>query len=206
MEGFGGQSIRSYVLPKTHMNIVPIIVLVAVVILVMYFVLNRSSEVKQREGLVKDILRKDALSIDFGDGRGVVVKLVGITPAAEAEMLDDKIFQLLNDTLRGHRVTVKPILVESADVMTAEVRTLGGEYVNAVLVRQGFARWHASEASGDSELAEAQQKAKAEQLGVWNPAIIQLLEDRRVSNETAELSDDDIANMDVDPDEQETKG
>lgn len=187
------------------MNIVPILVLVAVVILAMYFVLNRSSEVKLREGLVKDILRKDALSIDFGEGRAVVVKLVGVTPAAEAEMLDEKIFELLNDTLRGHRVSVKPVAVQSADVMTAEVRTLGGEYVNAVLVRQGFARWHASEASGDSELAEAQEAAKAAQVGVWNPAIIQLIEDRRISSEAAELSDDDIANMDVDPEEQERK-
>ncbi len=185
------------------MSIVPILVVVAVAILAMYFFLNKKAEVKDREGVVRDILKKDALSIDFGNGRPVVVKLFGISPATEAEMLDEKIFAFLEESLRGHRVSVRPVVVASSDVMTAEVRTLAGEYVNAVLVRQGFARWQVSEASADSALAEAQQMAQAQQIGVWNPAIIQLLEDRRASG--GELSDADIANMEVDPEEQETK-
>lgn len=186
------------------MSIVPILVVVAVVILAMYFLLNKKSEVKDREGIVNDILKKDAISIDFGDGRPVVVKLFGIVPATEAEMLDEKIFGFLDETLRGQRVSVKPVSVASSEVMSAEVRTLGGEYVNAVLVRHGFARWQVSEASADGALAEAQQMAQAQQIGVWNPAIIQLLEDRR-NSVADEMSDADIANMTVDPDEQETK-
>ncbi len=185
------------------MSLVPIIVVVALVILAMYFLLNKKPDDRDREGVVKDILKKDALAIDFGDGRPVVVKLFGISPATEAEMLDEKIFAFLEETLRGHRVSVKPIMVASSDVMTAEVRTPGGEYVNAVLVRRGFARWHVSEASSDGAIGEAQQMAQAEQIGVWNPAIIQLLEDRR--NSGGEMSDADIANMEVDPEEQETK-
>ncbi|MDQ8186404.1 thermonuclease family protein [Pelagicoccus sp. SDUM812002] len=185
------------------MTIVPILVVVAFAILAMYLFLNKKSDDKDREGIVRDILQKDALAIDFGDGRSVVVKLFGITPATEAEMLDEKIFSFLDETLRGQKVSVKPVQVASTDVMSAEVRTLGGEYVNAVLVRQGFARWHVSEASGDGALGEAQQLAQSQQVGVWNPAIIQLLEDRR--NSAGELSDDDIANMEVDPDEQQTK-
>ncbi len=185
------------------MTIVPILVVVAVIILAVFFLLNNKSDTKDREGIVRDILKKDALSIDFGQGRPVVVKLFGITPATEAEMLDDNIFTFLDETLRGHKVTVRPVSVLSPDVMTAEVRTLGGEYVNAILVRHGFARWQVSEASSDGELGEAQQKAQAEHLGIWNPAIIQLLEERRNSAEAS--SDDDIANMEVDPDEQESK-
>lgn len=188
------------------MSIVPIIVVVAVIILVMYFLLNKKSEVQDREGVVNDILKKDAFAVDFGEGRTVVVKLFGISPASEAEMLDDKIFSFLGETLQGQRVSVKPVVVESPDVMTAEIRTLAGEYVNAILVRHGFARWQASEASGDIEIAEAQQMAQAEQVGVWNPAIIQLLEDRRKSSESAGVSDEDLANMQVNPDDIETKG
>ncbi|MBK1875650.1 thermonuclease family protein [Pelagicoccus mobilis] len=187
------------------MSIVPILVVVAAVILVMYFLMNKKSDDQEREGLVKDILQKDALAIDFGDGRRVVVRLSGLTPATEGEMLDEKIFQFLEETLRGQRVSVKPIVVDSPELMRAEVRTLGGEYVNAVMVRHGFARWNATEAAGDAELGEAQQMAQAEHLGVWNPAIIQLLEDRRKSAEGSELSDEEIANMQVDPEEQESK-
>lgn len=187
------------------MSLVPILVIVAAAILVMYFLMNKKSDDQLREGLVKDILQKDALAVDFGNGRPVVVRLHGVSPATEGEMLDDKIFQFLEETLRGQRVGVKPVLVESAELMRGEVRTLGGEYVNAVMVRHGFARWNASEASGDSELGEAQQKARVEQLGVWNPAIIQLLEDKRKSASGSELSDDDIANMQVDPEDLENK-
>jgi len=187
------------------MSLVPILVVVAAVILFMYFLMNKKSDDQEREGLVRDILKKDAFAVDFGGGRTVVVKLHGIVPASEGEMLDDKIFQFLEQTLRGQRVNVKPVTVESAEVMKAEIRTLGGEYVNAVLVRHGFARWNASESSGDSALGEAQQMAQAEQLGVWNPAIIQLLEDKRKRSEGGELTDDEIANLQVDPEEQETK-
>lgn len=184
------------------MSIVPIIVIVAVAILGMYFLLNKKSEEKDKEGIVRDILKKDALVMDFGDGRRVVVKFFGISIASDGEMLDDKILSLLDDTIRGHRVNVKPVVVESPEIMSAEIRTLSGEYVNAMLVRQGFARWVASEASADSDLADAQMKAQAEQLGVWNPAIIQLLQDRR---DSARMSDDEVANMSVDPEELESR-
>ena len=187
------------------MSLIPILVIVAAAILVMYFLMNKKSDDQDREGLVKDILKKDALSVDFDEGRPVVVKLHGILPATEAEMLDDKIFQFLQETLLGQRVSVKPVVIESAELMRGEVRTLGGEYVNAVLVRRGFARWNASESSGDSSLGEAQRQAKAEQLGVWNPAIIQLLEDKLKRSGGSEMSKDEIANLEVDSREQGSK-
>ncbi|MBD5780145.1 thermonuclease family protein [Pelagicoccus sp. NFK12] len=185
------------------MTIVPILVVVAIVILAMYFLLNKKSDEKDREGVVKDILQKDALAIDFGGGRPVVVKLFGISPATEAEMLDEKIFAFLEESLRGKRVSVKPVSVASAELMSAEVRTLGGEYVNAAMVRHGFARWQVSEASADGALGEAQQLAQAQKLGIWNPAIIQLLEDKR--NAAGEMSDEDVANLEVDPEERDSK-
>jgi len=99
---------------------------------------------------------------------------------------------------------VKALAGGSSGVMLAEVRTLAGEYVNAVLVRQGFARWSVKAASSDQELMEAQDLARKEQLGVWNPAIIQLVEDKR--RENMGKSDDEIANMAVDPEEEDSKG
>lgn len=185
------------------MSIVPILFAVGIVILAMYFLLNKKSEDKDREGVVKDILKKDVLAVDFGGGRPVVVKLFGITPATEAEMLDEKILAFLDESLRGHRVSVRPVSVSSAELMTAEVRTLGGEYVNAALVRHGFARWQVSEASADGELGAAQQLAQSERVGVWNPAIIQLLAEKRSAG--AEMSDEEIAHSDVEPEEKESR-
>ena len=43
------------------------------------------------------------------------------------------------------------------------------------MVRRGFARWTPSEAADDRKLGDAQKAAKLEQLGVWNPAVHQLL-------------------------------
>ncbi len=185
---------------------VPILFLVVAVIVVVYFLLNRKTEEELKEGIVKDILRKDALSIDFGEGQPVVVKLQGIIPAVDGEMLDEKIFAFLEQSLRGQKVMVKPVVVESGSVMSAEVRTPANEYVNSALVRQGFARWQVSEASGDTEIAEAQALAQKEQLGVWNPAIMQLLEDRRKAGDNSDMTDDDVANMQVNPDDLQTKG
>lgn len=187
------------------MNLVPIIVVVALIILVVYFLMNKKSDETDREGAVRAILKKDAISVDFGDGRPVVVKLHGIIPATEAEMLDDKIFAFLEESLRGKQVVVKPVLVESQEVMSAEVRTQAGEYVNAALVRIGFARWSASAAGSDKDIADAQTLAQTEQVGVWNPAIIQLIEDKKKSAESQEVTDDDIANLTVEPDSEEEK-
>lgn len=187
------------------MQFFPIIIVVGLVILLMYFLLNKKAADQEREGYVKDILKKDALVVEFEDGRPTVVKLFGITAAAEQEMLDDKIFAFYDQHIRGSRVLVKPHAIGSGDIMVAELRTAGGEYINAVLVRHGFARWLPSEAANDMALAEAQEKAKAEQLGIWNPAVRQLVEERRRKLAAEEMTDDEISNLSVDPDEMRPK-
>ena len=187
------------------MSVFPIIIAIALIILVIYFLLNRKAGEQEREGFVKEILKKDAIAVEFGDGHPAVVKLFGISPAAESEMLDEKIYGFFDENIRGTRVLVKPHSVGSGDVMVAEVRTLAGEYVNAVLVRHGFARWTPSEAANDTELAEAQELAKSEKLGVWNPAVQQLVEERRRKLAAEELTDEEISNMTVDPEEQDRR-
>lgn len=184
------------------MPYIPILIVVAVVILAMYFLLNKKSEEQDREGHVKDILSKDALSVEFDDGRTSVVKLWGIALASETEMLDDKIYGFYDENLRGQRVKVRVRQGDTLDLVNAQVYAGADEYVNAILVRQGFARWAVSEAPGDSELADSQEKAKAEMLGVWNPAVRQLVEDKRRNQSTEGMSDDEISNMTVDPEDE----
>lgn len=182
-----------------------IILVVGLAILAMFFLMNRKSVEQEREGVVKDVLKKDALVVEFEDRKPTVVKLFGITLAADNEMLDDKIFAFYDQSVRGRTVKVKPRSVGAGAVCTAELHTMAGEYINAALVRHGFARWSPTEAANDAELAEAQELARSEQLGIWNPAIRQLVEEKRRKLAAEELSDDDIANMTVDPDEQRTK-
>lgn len=187
------------------MPLFAIIALVGVLLLAAYLVITRKEVVPEREGIVKDILSKDALSVDFMDGRPTVVRLFGITPATDNEMLDDKIFAFFEESLRELPVRVKTQRVSAGEVVVGEVRTRAGEYVNALLVRQGFARWAPSEAAADAALMEAQELAKKEQMGVWNPAVRQLAEQRMRAASADALSDEDIANMSIDP-EAEQRG
>ena len=169
--------------------LIPFVAIAAFVILVIYFLVNKKEVEQEKEGLVKDILKKDALVVEFGEGTSTVVKFFGITLAADSEMLDDSILTFFDENLRGMRVSVKPRSVGTGDVVVGEVRTLGGEYVNALLARQGFARWSPVEASGDTELFDAQELAKAEKLGVWNPAVRQLAEENMRSHGAEESLD-----------------
>lgn len=143
--------------------------------LAIFLILNKKAVPVERQGVVKEVLDKDAFVVQFDDARPTIVRFYGISMASESEMLDDKIFEFLNDEIRGGRVLIKPRRVSTGDVIIGEIHSVLGEYFNATMVRRGFARWTPSEAPDDRELAEAQKTAKLEQLGVWNPAVRQLL-------------------------------
>ena len=143
--------------------------------LAIFLILNKKVVAVEREGVVKEVLNKDAFVVQFDDARPTIVRFFGISMASESEMLDDKIFEFLNDEIRGGRVLVKPKRVSTGDVIIGEIHSLLGEYFNATMVRRGLARWAPSEAPDDRDLAEAQKTAKLEQLGVWNPTVRQLL-------------------------------
>lgn len=187
------------------MSFLPILILIALVILVIFFLINKKAPEEDREGVAREVLKKDAIAVDFGTGRTTVVKLFGITLAAESEMLDEKIYSYFEDNILGKHVKVR-IRVETApELISGQVYTMSGEYLNASLVRLGFARWSPSEAAADAALSEAQAAASAEQLGVWNPAIRQLAEERRRSKPVEEMSDDEISNLSIDPSEEDSK-
>lgn len=152
-----------------------LIMIVSAALLAVFYILNAESMPVEREGIVKEVLNKDAFVVQFDEAGPTIVRFHGIAMASESEMLDDKIFEFLHGEVRGGRVLVKPKRVSTGDVLVGEVYSMSGEYFNATMVRRGFARWAPSEAADDRELAEAQKTAKLEQLGVWNPAVRQLL-------------------------------
>ncbi len=182
-----------------------IIIVAAVAIIAIFFLLNNKGASQEKEGFVKEVLNKTAFVVEFEDQKPTVVKLHGITPASENEMLDDKIFEYLYENVRGKRVKVKPVRVETGDVIVGGIYLLSGEYVNAIMAQQGFARWSPSEAANDQEIAQAQEKAKSQQAGVWNPAVRQLMEEKMRKIAAGELDDEDVSNMSVNPDDYETK-
>ena len=152
-----------------------LILIAGVAIFAAFLLLNRKAIPVEREGIVKEVLNKDAFVVEFDDARPSIVRFHGLSMASESEMLDDKIFDFLHKEVRGGRVLVKPKRISTGEVIVGQLYAMNGEYLNATMVRQGFARWSPSEAAEDRELAEAQKTAKLEQLGVWNPAVRQLL-------------------------------
>ena len=139
-----------------------------------YFALNQKNETQERVGTVKEILNKDALFVDFDDRRSSVVKLFGLKMASEREMLDEQIFDLLYNEVKGKRIRVKPVRVDSGEILVSEIYLMADEYLNEILIRQGFARWNPPEAANDRRLSEAQEMAKMHDQGVWNPTDKQL--------------------------------
>jgi len=185
--------------------IIPTIIVAAFIILAIFLLLNKKGSEQEREGLVKEVLNKDAFVVEFDDQKPTVVKFFGISVASENEMMDENIFDFLYQSVLGKRIRVQPKRVHNGEIIQAAIYTLADEYINELMVRQGFARWSPGEAPDDRELAEAQEHAKANQLGVWNPAVRSLLEEKMRKQAAGELTDDDIANMSVDPEELETK-
>ena len=173
-----------------------IIIIVAVVaIFVIFLLMNKKSTVQDREGIVKDVLNKDALLVEFVGQKPTIVKLNGLTPASESEMMDQQIFDFLGESVRGQKVLVKPIRVDVGNILVGGVYTLAGEYINAVMVQQGFARWAPSEAPNDRELMEAQRNAEEQKLGIWNPAVRQLVEEKMKQMASGELDESDLEDL-----------
>ena len=154
--------------------LVPTMLVVGLALLASYFVVNLKNEKQEREGVVKEVLNKDAFFIEFDDRRSNVVRLHGVKMASEREMLDEQIFDFLYSEIRGKRVRVKPHSVEMGDILIAEIYSMADEYLNAILVRQGFGRWIPSEAASDRRISDAQETAQLHQQGVWNPTVQQL--------------------------------
>ena len=159
-----------------------------------YFALNQKNETQERIGTVKEILNKHALFVDFDDRRSGVVKLFGLKMASEREMLDEQIFDLLYNEVKGKRIRVKPVRVDSGEILVSEIYLMADEYLNEILIRQGFARWNPSEAANDRRLSEAQETAKMHDQGVWNPTVKQLAaeESREAESYKLEIESDSV--------------
>ncbi|MEC7906605.1 MAG: thermonuclease family protein [Verrucomicrobiota bacterium] len=154
--------------------LVATLLVIGLALLAAYFVVNQKNEKREREGVVKKVLNKDAFFIEFEDRRSNVVRLHGVKMATEREMLDDQIFEFLYSEVRGKRVRVKSHSVETGDILIAEIYLMADEYLNAILVRQGFGRWCPGEAASDRRISDAQETAQLHQQGVWNPTVQQL--------------------------------
>ena len=137
-----------------------LILIAGVALFAIIQIINRKTIPVERVGIVKEVLNKDAFVVEFDDARPSIVRFFGISMASESEMLDDKIFDFLHKEVRGGRVLVKPKRISTGEVIVGELHTITGEYINAMMVRQGFARWSPSEAAEDRELEESSSSSR----------------------------------------------
>jgi len=172
--------------------------IVALAFLAAYFVLNHKNETQERVGTVLEILNKDALFVEFEDKRSNVVKLFGLNMATEREMLDDQIFDFLHSEVKGKRIRVKPVRVDTGEILVSEVYSMADEYLNAILIRQGFARWNPSEAATDKRMSDAQETAQLHEQGVWNPTVQKLMSEGSREEAAEESGSDDESEPDAD--------
>lgn len=135
---------------------------------------NKKNERQECVGAVKEVLNKAAFFIEFDYRGSNVVRLHGVKIDSEREIPDDQIFEFLYSEVRGKRVCVKLHFVETGDNLIAEIYSMADEYLNAILVRQGFGRWCPGEAANDRRISDAQETAQLHQQGVWNPTVQQL--------------------------------
>ena len=153
--------------------LVPAMLGIRLALLAAYFVVNQNNERQERVGAVKEVLNKGAFFIEFDDRRSNVVRLHGGKMDSEREMLDDQIFEFLYSEVRGKLVCVKLHSAETGDILIAEIYSMADEYLNAILVRQGFGGWCPGKAANDRRISDA-QTAQLHHQGVWNPAVQQL--------------------------------
>lgn len=171
-----------------------ILVLLAAAIVIALFSFSKKEENQDGVGVVKGVLSKDAILVEFEGGRRSIVKFYGLKMACDAEMMDEKILDYLTQEVDGLRVTIRSQRVDTGDIVSAEVHTEGGEYLNATILEQGFARWNAAEAGSDARLTEAENMAFEGKVGIWNPAIQKIAKEKSEivenASEVEETSED----------------
>lgn len=164
--------------------LIGLLVVAVVIVFALMMFMNQNGDTKEREGIVNSVLSKEAISVDFGDGKNSVVRFFGLNFAHETEMQDEKIDEFLQSNLLGSRLKFKPIEIANGGVIVAEVYTAAEEYINAIIIRQGLARWLPGEAGSDSRLMKAQEEAKSEQAGIWNQAVQELMKEKKRQTES----------------------
>ncbi len=183
--------------------VISLIIFAGILILTIFLFLNKKNETGSREGFMREVLDKDVFVVEFDDQKATIVKFHGISMASENEMLDEQIFKFLQECVCGNRMVVNPKRIAIGDVIIGEIYSLSGEYLNAVMVRQGFARWVPSEAASDRFLMEAQEEAQKDQVGIWNPTVQRLMVEK--SRNSNPEDDEDLATRSIDPEEYVTK-
>ncbi len=132
------------------------------------------SVVKLIEGKVTDVFDGDTLSVETKDRKVYAVRMLGIDAPEDKQTHGAKSKKRLSDLISGKKVTV---LVKRMDVYNRYLGTvyLKGKDINLELIKTGMA-WHhapyARELRADDRKAysEAEQKARAEKIGLWKDA------------------------------------
>lgn len=108
----------------------------------------------------------DSFRLRTTDGQEVEIRMHGIDAPERAQPYGRSAAAALERYVRGKRLDVE-IIEEDDYGRQVGVVYVDGDNINLAMVREGHAWWYEYYASGDRDLAEAQQRAVSRRLGLW---------------------------------------
>lgn len=94
------------------------------------------------------------------------VRLWGVTPPAMFSPFEDQARRFLTDQTLGRAVLLD--LRRTSAGASAWLKLADGRVVNRELVRKGLASWNRAELPDDAAMAEAEKRARDENVGIWS--------------------------------------
>lgn len=132
------------------------------------FLLSLSAQAYELVGKVVRIADGDTITLRSAAGSDHKIRLEGIDCPESSQDYGQKATSALSSRISGKTIRAK---VSTRDRYGRYVATLflDGDDLNAWMVAQGWA-WHYKQYSKDPRLAELEQQARAENLGLWAAA------------------------------------
>lgn len=129
------------------------------------------------EGKVVSIADGDTITI-LVDRKQVKVRLEGIDAPEKSQAFGAKAKDALTEIVAGKVVTIHKTGEDRYQRTLARVY-VGSDEVNSLMVAKGFA-WHYKQYSKDETLAELEERARGEKVGLWqDPSPVPPWEFRR---------------------------
>jgi endonuclease YncB( thermonuclease family) len=120
---------------------------------------------QEQRGFVVKVIDGDTFDMKFGSEK-IRVRLFGIDAPERGQAFNVKAREFTASLIAGKEVTVIVHDKDRYGRSVADVYGIDGQYVNAEIVKAGFA-WHFTRYSNDPMLAGLQREAQQASRGLW---------------------------------------
>jgi len=143
-----------------------IIATIALSVGVLYYFVGSFGQRRSHDVQVTKVLDGKTLEIrSKTENRSVVLAGIGF-PSGDEKALNDAT-ELVEDIANGRRFRME-ILKEVDGLMYVDLRAANGDSLNELMLSRGFARFDFRAIGFVNSMLEAENKARNEQLGIWN--------------------------------------